>query len=190
MVQIPPVIEVAEGTSVGQEAASYLQRVVNAQARQGWEFYRTDPIGVRVPPGCLGAFLGQTATTMQYHVITFRRPGNPATETVPDPVTAVTEAARERDQLLAKEAADREAKARQEAADREVKARMAALQEAAELRASQDEAYRAMGVEPGPMAWFRALPEFVRGLLLATAIGAPVVLVFVLVIYLSAVNRQ
>jgi hypothetical protein len=34
MVQIPPSIEVGQGVEVGQTAASYLERVVNAQARQ------------------------------------------------------------------------------------------------------------------------------------------------------------
>ena len=46
MVQIPPNIEVAQGTAIGQKAAAYLERVVNDQARAGWEFYRIDPIGV------------------------------------------------------------------------------------------------------------------------------------------------
>jgi hypothetical protein len=176
MVQIPPVIDIGEGSSVGQEAASYLQRAVNAHARQGWEFCRIDTIGVRVrvSPGCLGVFLGQreTVTTTEYYVITFRRPGNPAIETVPDPVEAVKDAAREREQLRAKEAADRE-----------VKARMAALQEAAEHRAKRDEAYRAMGIEPGPMAWYRELPEIGQAILLAGAIIVPVMTVGLLVIH-------
>jgi hypothetical protein len=185
MVQIPPVIELGEGSSVGQEAASYLQRVVNAHAGQGWEFYRVDSIGVRVPPGCLGVFLGEreTVTTTEYYVITFRRPGNPSVETVPDPVATVKDAAREREQLRAKEAADREARARQEAADREAKAKIAALMRAAARRAKRDEAYRAMGIEPGPMAWFRALPDAVQALLIGAAIIVPVGIVFWLVIY-------
>jgi len=71
MVQIPPTIVVREAK--GQEAAVYLDEVVNSQARQGWDFYRVDQIGVQVASGCLTALLGAKAETVFHYVITFRR---------------------------------------------------------------------------------------------------------------------
>lgn len=74
MVQIPPHIEVKESQHQGSEAAAYLESVVNTYAQQGWEFYRVDPIGVNVQPGCLPSLLGQKAVLVTYYVITFRAP--------------------------------------------------------------------------------------------------------------------
>lgn len=45
MVQIPCSIVVKAGTEKGQEAAFYLQDLVNQMAADGWEFYRVDEIG-------------------------------------------------------------------------------------------------------------------------------------------------
>lgn len=72
MVQIPPTVVVAQ--TKGNEAADYLQGVVNRYSDNGWEFYRVDQIGVQVAPGCLTVLLGQRAETVHYYVITFRRP--------------------------------------------------------------------------------------------------------------------
>lgn len=72
MVQIPPAIVVAE--SRGSEAANYLQSVVQQHARNGWEFYRLDSIGVQVSPGCLGFLMGIRHERQEYYVITFRKP--------------------------------------------------------------------------------------------------------------------
>ena len=71
MIQIPPNISV-RGGGRGQEAAQYLENVVNEQAVEGWEFYRVDNIGVEVPAGCLAIF-GQKSTYTNYYVVTFRR---------------------------------------------------------------------------------------------------------------------
>ena len=78
MAQIPPDIEVAQRDQIGQKAAVYLERIVNGQAREGWEFYRVDPIGVQIPPGCLSVFFGATTQKMEFYVVTFRRPANDA----------------------------------------------------------------------------------------------------------------
>lgn len=72
MVQIPPGI-VLQKQSDGA-AAAYLQNVVNSMADDGWEFYRVDPIGVSIQPGCLGFLMGRQPSNTTYHVITFRRP--------------------------------------------------------------------------------------------------------------------
>lgn len=71
MVQIPPNISVRQAT--GNDAALYLQSVVNHQAAQGWEFVRVDTIGVYVPAGCLAGVFGGQSTTRQYYVVTFRK---------------------------------------------------------------------------------------------------------------------
>ncbi|HEY8505429.1 MAG TPA: hypothetical protein VIL46_12675 [Gemmataceae bacterium] len=73
MVQIPPGISVREDKEKGNEAAAYLERVVNKYALMGWEFYRVDAITVRTYPGCLGMLLGRREDYTTYHVITFRR---------------------------------------------------------------------------------------------------------------------
>lgn len=40
MVKVPPNIEVQAGKHRGNEAAVYLETVVNEYASEGWEFYR------------------------------------------------------------------------------------------------------------------------------------------------------
>lgn len=73
MVQVPPVIRVKYKEQQGGEAAAYMEEIVNRQAQEGWEFYRVDSIGIRTEPGCLGSLFGQTAQTLEYYVITFRK---------------------------------------------------------------------------------------------------------------------
>lgn len=73
MVQVPPTIEVAQKQHKGNEAAIYLEGIVNQMGSEGWEFYRVDPIGVSIKPGCLQALLGQRELTVTYYVITFRK---------------------------------------------------------------------------------------------------------------------
>lgn len=75
MIQIPPNISVQAKSHKGNEAAAYLQNVVNNEATEGWEFYRVDSIGVEVQPGCLAGLFGQRSEGTTYHVITFRRLG-------------------------------------------------------------------------------------------------------------------
>jgi hypothetical protein len=74
MVQVPPNIEVQAKNHKGNEAAAYLESIVNANARDGWEFYRVDAIGVNVKPGCLAGLLGQKEAFTTYHVVSFRKP--------------------------------------------------------------------------------------------------------------------
>ncbi|MBX3042010.1 MAG: hypothetical protein KF789_14990 [Bdellovibrionaceae bacterium] len=73
MVQVPPHIEVQAGKNHGGEAAAYMQKIVDANATNGWEFYRVDPIGVNVKPGCLSALFGQKDVSYTYYVISFRK---------------------------------------------------------------------------------------------------------------------
>lgn len=73
MIQIPPNISVQAKYHQGNEAASYLESLVNQWAEQGWEFLRVDAIGVQVQPGCLMGLFGQSSTPTIYYVITFRR---------------------------------------------------------------------------------------------------------------------
>lgn len=76
MVQIPPTIAL-QTKEKGNEAALYLEQLTNKMAKEGWEFYRVDPVGIYTPGGCLGG-QGQTS---QYNVVTFRRAAQPAPRT-------------------------------------------------------------------------------------------------------------
>ncbi|MGE7989753.1 DUF4177 domain-containing protein [Pseudomonas sp. NPDC089554] len=73
MVQVPPNVEVDAKKHKGNEAAAYLQSVVNTHAEDGWEFYRVDTIGVAVKPGCFDALFGKKTELSSYYVISFRR---------------------------------------------------------------------------------------------------------------------
>ncbi len=74
MVQIKPTIAVHGSAHSGDDAARYLQDVVDQHTADGWEFYRVDTLSVAVPPGCLAAFFGAAPAHDQYYVVTFRRP--------------------------------------------------------------------------------------------------------------------
>jgi hypothetical protein len=75
MIQMPPTIAIKAAQYRGNEAAAYLQELVNQQAAAGWEFYRVDTVGVVVQPGCLASLLfGRRADHVEYYVVTFRRP--------------------------------------------------------------------------------------------------------------------
>lgn len=73
MVQVPSNIAVEMKKHKGNEAAAYLEKIVNEYARQGWEFFRVDTIGVELQPGCFGSLSGNKAENTSYHVITFRK---------------------------------------------------------------------------------------------------------------------
>jgi hypothetical protein len=61
MVQLSPIIPVAPSPVRGDEVAVYLESIVNAHAKQGWEFYRIDSIGVAAK-----------GVRLDYYVATFR----------------------------------------------------------------------------------------------------------------------
>ena len=73
MLQVPPNITIQKKEYRGNEAAGYLQEIVNTEAAQGWEFYRVDEIGTQVTPGCLGMLFGQKAVVISHYVVTLRR---------------------------------------------------------------------------------------------------------------------
>ncbi len=74
MVQVPPSIVIRGRRPKGGEAAAWLEDVTNRHAATGWEFYRVDPIGVDVKPGCFGTLLGRREEQHVLYVITFRKP--------------------------------------------------------------------------------------------------------------------
>lgn len=73
MVQIPPNIAVDMKAHKGNEAAAYLEGVVNEYAADGWEFYRIDSIGVQLKPGCFDVLGGKKEENSQYYVVSFRK---------------------------------------------------------------------------------------------------------------------
>jgi hypothetical protein len=71
MFQPPPTISVKEGVRTSQLAAHYLEDVVSRFAKEGWEFFRVDEIGIHVQPGCLAVLSGAGPARQSYYVITF-----------------------------------------------------------------------------------------------------------------------
>lgn len=57
-------------------------------------------------------------------------------------------------------------------------------QERIKKREAREEYYRSRGIEPGPWAWFQALPEFVQPILIGLAIAAPVLILALVVVVL------
>jgi hypothetical protein len=72
MVQIPPNIAVQMKAHKGNEAAAYLEKIVNAYAEDGWEFHRIDSLGVELQPGCFDFLRGKKEVNTIYYVISFR----------------------------------------------------------------------------------------------------------------------
>ncbi|HEM6870794.1 TPA: DUF4177 domain-containing protein [Providencia stuartii] len=70
--QIPPNIEMNK-REAGNEAAIYLQSVLNEKAEDGWEFQSVETIGVAVRPGCFESLRGTKQSFTHYYVIVFRR---------------------------------------------------------------------------------------------------------------------
>jgi hypothetical protein len=73
MIQIAPALVVSARAQQGQEAASYLEGIVNQWSAAGWEFYRIDTMSIYTPPGCLGALFGGNTSMTNYYVVTFRQ---------------------------------------------------------------------------------------------------------------------
>jgi hypothetical protein len=75
MVQVPPEIILTKANQKGDEAAAYLEELVNRYASQGWEFYRIGTFVVSTRPGCLGFLSGVNEESVQRYVVTFRKQG-------------------------------------------------------------------------------------------------------------------
>ena len=73
VVQIPQVLQVS-AKEQDTALAALMQRLIEQNAAQGWEFYRVDTLSVAVAPGCLAALFGARQTFTPYSVVTFRRP--------------------------------------------------------------------------------------------------------------------
>lgn len=73
MVQISSGLIVSAKARNGNEAADYMQQVIDKEAVEDWEFYRVDSISVEEKPGCIASLIGLGSTFHNYHVISFRR---------------------------------------------------------------------------------------------------------------------
>lgn len=52
---------------------SCLEKMLNEQMQEGWEFYSQGSITEMIPPGCLGMLLGQKTTLIEHQTFIFRR---------------------------------------------------------------------------------------------------------------------
>jgi hypothetical protein len=53
--------------------ANELEKLINEGSRNGWEFYRIDPVQIQVNPGCLGGLMGQKEAYIRFDQLIFRR---------------------------------------------------------------------------------------------------------------------
>ncbi|MCK4762923.1 MAG: DUF4177 domain-containing protein [Candidatus Aminicenantes bacterium] len=73
MLQVPQIIKIKAKDYQGGEAAAYLEQIVTQEAREGWEFYRVDTIGVYSQAGCIASLFGSKDELSEYYVVTFRK---------------------------------------------------------------------------------------------------------------------
>ena len=55
------------------QASDELQRAINANAQDGWEFYQIGAISIVADPGCLAALAGAKAGSIRMDQLIFRR---------------------------------------------------------------------------------------------------------------------
>ena len=72
MVQLNPIVPTENDK--GDEVGNYLQSIVNDHAKQGWEFYRVDTVGVKIKPGCLAGLFGAKEGYKECFIASFRAP--------------------------------------------------------------------------------------------------------------------
>lgn len=57
-----------------QKVSEQLQQLIDTYTRQGWEFYRIDPVQIQIKPGCIASLLGQRVMWINFDQVIFRRP--------------------------------------------------------------------------------------------------------------------
>jgi hypothetical protein len=61
-----------DGKAAGQASAE-LEKAINLNATDGWEFYQIGAISIVASPGCLGALTGAKAGSVRMDQLIFRR---------------------------------------------------------------------------------------------------------------------
>lgn len=84
------------------------------------------------------------------------------------------------------EALQAEAKRKARVAEQErlERAREAKVAEKAARRTARDDAYRAKGIEPGPLAWYKALPDVAQAIVLGLSMAIPTAAVLLTLVIL------
>ncbi len=73
---VPFVGEIKRGFFSSDNAATVsaqLQRVIESNVNEGWEFYSVEKIGIEVKPGCLQSLMGSRVTYISFDQVVFRR---------------------------------------------------------------------------------------------------------------------
>ena len=70
----PFVYRCVEIGTVSRNWAGSLQDLINRQANEGWEYYRSESLVAERPGGCLAALLGQGNDRFNVVVVVFRKP--------------------------------------------------------------------------------------------------------------------
>jgi hypothetical protein len=73
---VPFVGQIKQGFFSTDNAATVsgqLQKLIDATATDGWEFYSVEKIDIEVKPGCLSSLLGAKVTYITFDQVIFRR---------------------------------------------------------------------------------------------------------------------
>jgi hypothetical protein len=71
---VPFIGRLEQGKEDASRVSAQLQTVIDYYSRDGWEFYSVEKIGIEIHPGCLGVFLGQRNSYINFDQVIFRKP--------------------------------------------------------------------------------------------------------------------
>lgn len=73
--RVVPFIGTIKGEKIAQ-VSEQLQKLIEDNERQGWEFYSIERVGVLIKQGCLAAFFGSPTRQIDYDQVIFRKANN------------------------------------------------------------------------------------------------------------------
>ena len=78
---VVPFIGQVKGDRFTRESATavakQLQSLIEAEGKNGWEFYSVEKVSIEVKPGCLGQLFGGKTAYIDFDQVVFRRPSGP-----------------------------------------------------------------------------------------------------------------
>src|SRR5690349_20793166 len=78
--KVVPFLGRMRGSASADEVSAQLERTINSEVSNGWEFYQLGDVNIEVSPGCIASLLGQKISYMRFDQVIFRRPEERRTE--------------------------------------------------------------------------------------------------------------